>query len=380
MSLQGSLLTVLIGQTVPLPAPPSLMQALHSVTVEHKDEGRSGFQMVFRCGRNELTGLFDYDLVANPLLAPNSRVILVVTLGAVPQVLFDGIITNQQLQPGDQPGATTFTVTGEDVSVVMDREERSVEHPAQPEMVIALAIIARYAQYGLVPEVYPPPAVDVPVPTERTPTQNGTDLAFLNEMAQRFGYVFYVIPGPVPGTNRAYWGPPTRAGAPQRALSCNMGPGTNVRTMDFQYDALATTLVAGQVHDRLTNQALPVQTFAATRAPLAALPAAVANLSALSTRILRESGLSFAQAQARAQGQTDASTDNTVTVTGEMDAAHYGTVLQARALVGVRGVGFNYDGLYYVKSVTHAIAPGSYLQKFTLTRDGLGSLIPAVTP
>lgn len=380
MSLHGSILTLLIGPTVPVPAPPTLVQALRSVKVEHKDEGRSGFQMVFACGRNELTGLFDYDLVANPLLAPNSRVVLVVTLGAVPQVLFDGLITSQQLQPSNQPGASTFTLTGEDVSVAMDREEKSLEHPAQPEMVIAMGIIAQYAQYGLIPEVYPPGAVDVPVPTERTPTQNGTDLAYLTEMAQRHGYVFHVIPGPAPGTNRAYWGPPVRAGAPQRALSYNMGPGTNVHTLDFQYDALAATLVAGQVQDRLTNQSMPVQTFTATRAPLSALPAMVANLSALSTRIQRESGLTFSQALGRAQGETDASSDSTITATGELDAGHYGSILQARALVGVRGVGFNYDGLYYVKNVTHELAPGSYLQKFTLTRDGLGSLLPAVVP
>ena len=50
----------------------------------------------------------------------------------------------------------------------------------------------------------------------------------LREMAARYGYVFYITPGPAPMTNTAYWGPPIRAGIPQRALSVNMGPETNV--------------------------------------------------------------------------------------------------------------------------------------------------------
>lgn len=378
MSVRGSTLSLMLGPTVPLPAPPSLVEALRSVTVEHKDEGRSGFQMVLGVGRNQKAGLFDYDLVLSPLLQPFGRVMLIVTLGAMPQVLFDGVITNSQLQPSNEPGASTLTITGEDVSVMLDLQEKSVEHPAQSEAVIALAILGQYPQLGLVPEIYPPPAIDVPVPTERTPTQQGTDLAFLTEMAERFGYVFYVTPGPAPGVNRAYWGPRVRPGAPQRALSFNVGPMTNVRTMDFQYDGLATTLVAGHVQDRSSNQSVPVQTFVPSRAPLAATPASVALGANLPSTLLRDSGLTVAQALARAQGRTDASSEATVTVSGELDAARYGGVLQARSLVGVRGAGFSFDGLYYVKSVSHELTVGSYAQKFNLTRDGVGSTLSAV--
>ena len=49
-------------------------------------------------------------------------------------------------------------------------------------------------------------------------------------------------------------------------------------------------------------------------------------------------------------------------------------------LVGVRGVGLAYDGLYYVKSVTHSIKPGEYKQSFTLARNGLVSITPVVFP
>jgi hypothetical protein len=56
----------------------------------------------------------------------------------------------------------------------------------------------------------------------------------------------------------------------------------------------------------------------------------------------------------------------------------YGHVLKPRRLVGVRGAGQAFDGLYYVASVTHSIKRGEYKQAFRLVRDGLVSTVPRV--
>ena len=53
-------------------------------------------------------------------------------------------------------------------------------------------------------------------------------------------------------------------------------------------------------------------------------------------------------------------------------------MLKARRLVGVRGAGVAFDGLYFVKTVTHKISRGSYTQDFTLVRNGLVSTLPKV--
>jgi hypothetical protein len=375
----GIHLTLLIGPTVPVPAPPSLTDALDRVEVTHSDEGRSGFQLSFVAGRSGPADLADYPLLTLPLLKPFSRVVMVVTFGVVPRVLIDGVITHQELAPSNQPGASTLTVTGEDVSLMMDLEEKAAEHPAQDETVIANKIILTYAQFGMIPLVIPPPVIDPPIPVDRTPVQQATDLQYLIEMAERHAYVFYVTAGPAPLTNTAYWGPPKRLDLPQRALSINLGPDTNLTSLSFRNDALAPTLMTGQVQDRLTSQAVPVQTLASTRPPLAAMPAWLVNQPNVRRTRLRAGGLTAAQAFARAQGTTDASVD-TVTADGELDAVRYQDLLQARGVVGLRGGGFSYDGLYYVQRVTHAISKGSYRQRFTLTREGLGSITPAVVP
>jgi len=393
--LLGTPLMILIGPTVPVPPPPTFGEALESVSVQTSDSGRAGFQITLRAGRGA-ADLLDYDLLAGPLLRPFSRVVLMVAFNAVPEVLIDGIITNQQLSPGAEPGTTTVTVTGEDVSVMMDLEEKSVEAMRRARTAIA-PIFAQQsiremvrtgrtprhviddAQFGMIPMIIPPPSIDIPLPIERIPTQQGTDLQYLQEMASRFGYVFYVVSGPAPLTNTAYWGPPVRVGIPQRALSVNVGPTSNVSSIDFQHDGLAQTFVSGSIQDRLTNQSMPVQTFASTRPPLVREPA-WATQRQTRTVVMRESGLDSMQAFARAQGRTDEASDEVVTASGELDAIRYEGILRPRGLVGLRGVGDTYGGMYYVKQVSHSISEGSYTQQFTLTREGTGYISPVVVP
>ncbi len=379
MSPLGVKLTLLVGPTVAVPAPPQLTEALDGVEVTHSDEGRSGFQLTFQADRSGPADLLDPPVVSGPLLQPFNRVILLVSFGVVPAVLMDGVITHLELSPGDQGGTSTFTVTGEDVSVMMDLEEKSVEHPAQDETIIANKLILSYAQYGLLPTVIPPTVIDPPIPIERVPVQQGTDLQHLQRMAERYGYVFFVTPGPVPFVNTAYWGPPPRLSVPQRALTVDMGPETNVESIGFRNNSLGPAMVGGKVQDRTTNQAVPVQTFASTRPPLAAMPAWLVNQPNVRTVQFRAGGLNATQAFGRAQGITDAASDALV-AEGEVDAVRYQGLLQARALVGVRGAGYAHDGFFYVKRVTHMIQRGRYRQRFTLTREGVGSTTPAVIP
>jgi len=378
----GVHLSLLIGPTLPLPATPDIAEAVQSVSVTQADEGRSGFQIVLQVGRAGPTDMLDYRLMLNPLLAPFNRVILTMMFEAVPEVLIDGIITNRQFSPGSQPGTGALTLTGEDVSVMMDLEKKRSSYTAMSEPLIALSIIAGYAQYGLIPTIIPPAAIDQPLPIDRIPVQQGTDLEQLKAIGERFGHVFFIEPGPVPGTNLAYWGPPKRVGVPQRALSVNMGPETNVESINFTYNGLASTIVNDSVQDKDLNVEIPVMTFVATRTPpLAAAPALPFQLPNVRKTLLEKgAGLTVAQAYARAQGITDKSVDNVVTAQGELDGQRYGRVLKPRNIVGVRGAGFTHDGLYYVKSVSHAISHGKYKQRFSLSREGTGSITPAVIP
>lgn len=380
MAQPATTLTLLTGPTVAVPAPPLLLDALDWVEVTTSDAGRSGFQLVFAMGRSGTANVVDFPLLAQPLLLAFHRVVLVVRFGGQPQVLMDGVVTHRELTPGTTPGSGTLTVTGEDVSVMMDLEERAAEHPAQSETTIVAVIAARYAALGLVPRVIPPAVVDQPLPMDRTPKQRGTDLAYLNQMAGRFGFVCYVVPGPAVQTNTLYWGPPVRNETPQSALSVDMGADTNVRQISFRSAPLTPVQVTGSVQDRATDQTVTVRSAGSLRPPLAARPDWLVNQPNVRTVLFGESGLSSAQALSRAQGTAEAAATSSLTATGTLDALRYGDLLTARGIVGLRGAGFLHDGLYYVKQVTHRISRGEYTQSFTLTREGLGSTVAAVEP
>jgi hypothetical protein len=380
MTTLTTTLTLLLGPRVPVPATPMLLDMLENVEVTTSDKGRSGFQLRFSAGRFGSADLKDSPLLSLPALRPFGRVVLQVAFGGSPRVLMDGVITHRELIPGSAPGAGVLTVTGQDVSVVMDLEEKIAEHPAQAEHVIATMLItsAAYSAYGLIPQVTVPSSAESPPATERVPIQHGTDLAYLNQMAARFGFLCYLVPGPVVGSNTVYWGPPVRDGAPQPALTVDMGADTNVEQVSFRSDGLAPTRVRGTVQDRSTDKSVAVSSDTGSRTPLSAQPD-LTTLPMVRSTLLYANGVTATQALARAQSLVDAASDS-VTATGRLDALRYGALLTARGLVGLRGAGASHDGLWYVSRVSHRIQRGEYTQDFTLTRDGSGSTVSTVRP
>ena len=99
-----------------------------------------------------------------------------------------------------------------------------------------LAILAKYAMFGVVPEVIPLPAPDIPIPLLQTPSQKKTDFTDIEASGEEVGYVFYLVPGPLPGMSQAYWGPQIRLGLPQTALNVNLDTWTNVESLNFRYE------------------------------------------------------------------------------------------------------------------------------------------------
>ena len=116
----GIHLSLLIGPGLPRPVAAEVLDALDSVQVNSGGE-RGGFQLTFQVGKNSPlqktllpSGYFD------PIV---TRVIIVATVRGIPNVLADGVITRQELAPSNEPGKSTLTITGEDLSLLMDLVE-----------------------------------------------------------------------------------------------------------------------------------------------------------------------------------------------------------------------------------------------------------------
>ncbi|WAZ20015.1 hypothetical protein STRCI_001105 [Streptomyces cinnabarinus] len=370
-SLQLMLLT---GDVLPVPAPAALVDALQSVQVTCSSGAASGFQLTFAVGKRSPVSQVMLPLGA---LDPKRRVVVVAVVSGMPHVLMDGVITRQELTPGTSPGTSQLTVTGEDLSLLMDLKHAQRSYPGLPHNLRAMMVCARYAEYGIVPIAVPPVISDLPNPAVDIPVQSGTDLAYLKSMAGDVGYVFFIEPGPAPGMSIAYWGPEVRAGLLQPALTVDSGAATNVESLSFGYDGLRRTqytIPLTEPNTKITFQ-VPVPDISLLRPPLAARPATALREEPLPDLTDR----SVPEALLLGLSRTSVSTD-AVTGSGRLDVLRYGHVLSARHLVGVRGAGLAYDGVYYVRSVTHDIRRGEYKQSFTLSRDGLVSQTPVVIP
>ena len=366
----GVRLTLLLGDVVVLPAPEPVTQALRGVEVTADDRNGDGFQLRFAVGSD---AALDSSLVAGPLLSTLRRVVLVVFTGPVPHVLIDGVITRRDLAAGDEPGTSTLTVTGRDLSQLLDLEERNADYPNQPDFVIFLSVIGRYAKYGMLPS--PVPTTDFPLQLERIPRQVETDLALVRKLAERNGFVFYVEPV-LPGVSRAYLGPQVRAGLPQPAITVSMGASTNATGVSFSLDGLAPVGVQGSFVDPILKRSWPLPALPPLKVP----PLALVPAAAHRTRLERETAQRNPAQAALAGLAAATNAPDAVTARGTLDTARYGHVLRPRGIVGLRGAGFTHDGLYYVRSVTHSLARGSYTQQFELSREGTGSLTPTVLP
>ena len=150
---------------------------------------------------------------------------------------------------------------------------------------------------------------------------------------------------------------------------------TNVESLSFSFDPTKGVLPIVFIQNQLTRVPIPIPipNINPLQPPLGVISTPISNL-----KILKDTAkLNPMQAISRGLSEAKKSQDS-VSANGSLDVLRYGRVLKARGLVGVRGAGFAYDGLYYVQSVKSTLKRGEFKQSFTLTRNGLVSITPKV--
>jgi hypothetical protein len=373
MSSAPYILQLMIGPGVPLPMPREVIDALVSVQVTSDTQAASVFQLTFMLStKSPLHTIF---LVSGGAAIPLIRVVIMVISKGMPEVLMDGVMTHHQVTPGEN-GQALLTITGEDLSRVMTYLPLDgLPFPAMPLNVRVMAILAKYLILGVVPMVIPPLIADVALPTEQIDRQNGNDLAYVRCLAESVGYEFYVDPGPLPLQSIAYWGPSIRVGLPQPALNTNMDAETNVESIDFSFDAEDPTLPIVMIYPKALKVGIPipVSLINPLAPPMALIPPIPKHLEIDRDSARKNPAQALMAAFSRAARSNDA-----VSATGTLNVTRYGRILKSRRVVGVRGAGPAFDGLYYVRKVTNTLKRGEFKQQFTLVRNGLVSITPRV--
>ncbi len=367
--LSGIRLILKMGKKQPKGAPYDVMMALTHIEVTDNAVERDVFQMTFTAGKRQPK---DYGILATGLFEPYTRVGISLQVGPRIEPLMSGVITHFQLNPSNDAGMSSFTVTGEGIDLMLGLEERNAKYNQQSDTGIVRDLVKKYADFGLNLKVADEAqGLDQPDDNHIIPRQYATDLDYIQQLAARNGFVFYSDPLPN-GNVRVYWGPERRDGKRQPPLTMNMGPLTNVTQVNFTQDTRSAFTTRGsrmQVDssNRSEDDVSPPSRFD------------VDNLAKIVTPfdkrivIMRDIAKYTTQRAAERAKELMKSRLNAVTATGEVDTVRYGHILRAGEPVGLRGAGALYNGDYYVNQVVHVIERDKYIQRFTLHREGLGA-------
>jgi hypothetical protein len=372
---RGFYLTLMMGSFTASPVPQAVIDALTGVQVSSSVGSQGGFQLQFTMGKNSQL----QQMQASGFFNPRTRVIIAVTVNGVTEVLMDGIITRQDVTPSSASGKMTFTVTGLDLTALMDFIDfTGIPYPALPTFVIVEAILAKYAVLGVTPVALPASIPVIENPLDRFIKHQGTDYEYVTALAQAVGAVFYLDPGPQPGSSMAYWGPDLSKmfGGPQPALSINFDASTNIDSLSFSFDGTLSTQYLVTIIEPNTKLPIPipVPNLDLLKAPLGAHVPTVFKVRQLKPIANEDPPKAMQAALAALFAAPDV-----ISANGQLDVLRYGHVFKARQLAALRGAGPYYDGKYYVKSVTHNIKRGEYKQSFTLARGGIGSSVSVVS-
>ncbi|NYT32048.1 hypothetical protein [Rhizobium sp. WYCCWR 11128] len=369
-TLKGVTLTLLMGPVAVAPAPRAVVDALESATATQAVGQRSGYQLTFAYSK---TSPIAQQLLPTGFFDPMIRVILVATLNGLPKVLADGPIKRIDVTASTHPGEYKLIVTGEDVSGYMDMVDLTgLPYPAMPPFARVALMMAKYAAFGVVPLTIPSPFSFAASPTEKYAQQQGSDFEYADKLAKDAGYEFYVTPGPAPGMNTAYWGPQARVGAPQPTLTIDFDQAAQTESATFTVDGNLAVLPYAFVKVANFSIPVPVPDVGILKPPLAARLVVPTKVKLLETE--RLNAVEVAGALLAGRGGADP-----VTASGSVDLVRYGRPIDARSLIFVRGASFAHDGLWFVRSVSHALGRGSWRQTFQLARDGLVSQTSRVT-
>lgn len=375
----GAHLTLRMGPMIATLAPAAVIDSLVEAQVSESTRGRGGFQLRFTYAEESEMGR---EVVRGVLFEPPGRVIISITMGGREHVLADGVITRQDFAPANQAGQSTLSITGTDVSQMMDLVDLSViPMPPMPAFGRVAFLLAKYAMYGVVPVATPSIILAAPNPLEYLPMQRETDYAYINRLAREAGYVFYVTAGPEPGMNIAYWGPEVKFGPQQSPLKVNMDIDNNVENFSVSYDGMKKDLYILLYYDDLARfpVPIPIPGIDPLNPPLGKRPPFPLGYKLLNRRDpdaeseeeeeeADTAKFDFATTAAKGLAQA-ARNAEVVSASGSLDVQRYGEVLRARRLVRVQGAGRLYSGDYYVDSVSSTLKPGSFKQNFQLSRN-----------
>ncbi len=347
-------------------APPALLAAVQSIDVE--DNAVLADMIRLRVALAVNTAGTQWNVLDEDVFPRLAKVRISVTIGsgsAIP--LIAGYVIETRAEMSNTPGDSVLSVVAMDPTVLMHLEEKVKAWPNMSDSDVANAIFGDNA-YDFTP------VVDETKwkreESNQTLIQRGSDIAFLQKLAERNGFECFVELNESTGEIEGHFHAPKHDEDPQGVLSVNMGSATNVDSFAVHFDMLGPTTAKVTGVDVASDDNQPAQASESDQKSLGSKPAA--NADRPRTVLLSGTGMSeTGELQTLAQAVVDKSAW-AIVAEGELNTSAYGGVLRAKKPISVRGAGKTFSGTYYVEKVLHTLTSDGYTQRFTLRRNAVG--------
>ena len=290
------------------------------------------------------------------------------------KTVFDGYITNVDVDLGSDPDNAFIKVSGMDTSVLMSLEEKIATWLNMADSDIVQQIVSGY---GVVLQA--DTTTTVHQEDDTTIVQRGTDIQFVRDLAQKNGVEFYFETDDT-GTVNAYFRAPQLGDTPQPDLAIQFGDQSNLKSFNAhlsgqrplnvkaaQMDVTANSPNTAQVSDTQLTKLGENDANSLIGGPLGSL---VTPKDAPAQMLVLGPPTSDAtEMQTIVQSVRDEASWF-ISAHGEINSDAYQSVLRPHRLVLVKGAGTTYSGKYYVTRVVHEMNhEGDYIQRFEARRN-----------
>jgi phage protein D len=347
------------------PAPPELIDVIQRLEVEDHAEMADMVRLSVAIAIRD--GCGSWNVVDENTFQRLTKLRIDVNVGSgKTEPLIEAYVIETNADFANQPGQSLLNVVAMEPTAKMNLEEKVRPWPNMADSDIAEQIF-RDCKFNT-------DNIDQTQPTrdenDHTEMQRGTDIQFLQRLAQRNGFEIYVELNPETGVVEGHFHAPRLQQNPQGVLSVNMGSATNVNSFHARFDMVQPATAQAHNIDIHSSEQQTGQSDSQQDKPLGSaptVPAGDARQVLISGTGLSDTG----ELQTAAQAEVDR-TSWAITAEGEVNTVAYGDVLRAKRPVLVRGAGRQFSGIYYVERVLHSFTGDGYTQQFSLRRNAAG--------
>ena len=302
----------------------------------------------------------DLPLLVDGRLDAGSDISVLVPTETGAQCLVKGPVTGQHISLQHGGAGSTLVVRGTDNTITMDHEAKS---EAWSGLTDSDAVTAILGNYGFIPDVDSTSARHSE--DKHTLIQRGTDLSFVQQLARRNGFLFWLNCDEF-GLETAKFKRPPLSDMSIAELIINLDT-PNVQQFNIEWDVERPTSVEATQLD--LNMKTDIN----------------GDVSTTPQTLLGDSGLATITGDTRSQFLTAPSDDaGDLTARGEgaliesdwfiramcqTSLENLGQLVRAHSVVNVRGAGSRHSGNYFVSAVRHVIDDVSHRMEIELLRN-----------